>query len=171
MEPTIENGAELIIQAQLHRGANCIFHAMSEEDVINIMQHPKTMTASDGRLSQPGKGHPHPRAYGTFPRLLGYFVREKQVLQLEEAIHKITGLPAQRMGLQDRGLIKEGYYADIVIFDPQTVAAQSTFQDPHQYPTGINYVFVNGQKVVEGATYFDERAGEVLRGPAFIAKK
>ena len=107
LEPTIENGAELIMQAQLHRGANCIFHAMSEDDVIKIMQHPKNDGCFRWPASQPGKGHPHPRAYGTFPQVLGYFVREKKVLSLEQAIHKMTGLPAERMGLSDRGILKE----------------------------------------------------------------
>ncbi len=163
MEPTLENGAELVIQAQLNGGANCIFHAMSDEDVDRIMQHPKTMVASDGRLSQPGNGHPHPRAYGTFPRVLGHYVRDKQVLPLETALYKMTGMPADRMGLNDRGYLREGYFADITIFDPATVADQSTFEAPHQYPSGIDYVFVNGVKVVDKGEYVDKRAGRVLR--------
>jgi N-acyl-D-amino-acid deacylase len=163
MEPSLENGAELVIQAQIKGGANCIFHAMSDEDVERIMQHPKTMIASDGRLSQPGKGHPHPRAYGTFPRVLGHYSRDKQILTLESAIHKMTGMPATRMGLTDRGFLKEGYFADITIFDPASVADQSTFEAPHQYPKGIQYVLVNGSKVVDDGNYVDTRAGRVLR--------
>lgn len=163
IEPSIENGAELVIQAQLNGGANCIFHAMADEDVERIMQHPKTMIASDGRLSQPGNGHPHPRAYGTFPRVLGYYTREKQILPLETAIYKMTGMPADRMGLNDRGYLREGYFADITIFDPATVADQSTFEAPHQYPKGIEYVFVNGQKAVDAGNYLDKRDGRVLR--------
>ncbi len=163
MEPTLENGAELVIQAQIHRGANCIFHAMSPEDVERIMQHPQTMVASDGRLSQPGKGHPHPRAYGTFPIVLGEYVREKGVLDLKTAVHKMTGLPAQRMGLKDRGFLREGYKADITIFDPNTVNAQSTFDAPHQYPVGIPYVMVNGQLAVDEGVYQPILAGKVLK--------
>ena len=163
IEPSIENGAELVIEAQLHRGANCIFHAMSPEDVERIMQHPHTMVASDGRLSQPGNGHPHPRAYGTFPIVLGEYTREKGVLDLPTAVYKMTGLPAKRLGLSNRGLIKEGYLADLTIFDPQTVNAQSTFDTPHQYPVGIPYVMVNGQLAVDGGTYKPVLAGKVVK--------
>lgn len=163
LEPNIENGAELVIQAQLHRGAQCIFHAMSEEDVEQIMQHPQTMIASDGRLSDLGKGHPHPRAYSTFPRVLGHYVREKATLPLQTAIHKMTGLPAYRMGLDDRGLIKEGYFADITIFDANKIIDKATFYEPHQYPEGISYVIVNGQVVLEQGVYHDVRPGKVLR--------
>ncbi len=163
LEPTIENGAELVIQAQLHRGANCIFHAMSSEDVERIMQHPQTMVASDGRLSQPGKGHPHPRAYGTFPIVLGEYTREKGVLDLPTAVYKMTGLPAKRLGFQERGMIKEGYIADITIFDPATVNAQSTFEEPHQYPAGIPYVMVNGQLAVDEGEYKPVLAGKVVK--------
>ena len=163
----MENGAELIIQAQIHRGARCIFHAMSEEDVDRIMQHPFTMIASDGRYTAMGKGHPHPRNYGTFPRVLGYFVREKKVLSLEEAIRKMTSLPASLMGLTDRGEIAEGQFADITIFDPATISDKGTFTDPHHYPEGIKWVIVNGEITVEGENYIDVRAGMVLRGPAY----
>jgi dihydroorotase/N-acyl-D-amino-acid deacylase len=167
LAPTPENGAELIIQAQLHRGASCIFHAMDEADVKTIMQYPQTMIASDGRLTPFGKGHPHPRAFGTFPRVLGKFVREEKVLDLATALYKMTGLPAQRMGLTDRGLLKEGYFADITIFDANTIIDKADFQNPHQYPEGIHYVFINGQLVVEQGQYYDRRAGKVLRGKAF----
>lgn len=163
LEPSVENGADLVIEAQIHRGAGCIFHAISEEDVRRIMQHPQTMVASDGRLSQPGKDHPHPRAYGTFPRVLGHYVREEKVLSLDQALFKMTGQPALRMGLKDRGFIRKNYYADITVFDPQTVSDKSTFENPHQYPVGIPYVLVNGKLVVEQGTYHDLRAGKPLR--------
>lgn len=167
LEPTMENGAELIILAQIHRGARCIFHAMAEEDVVRIMQHPFTMIASDGRYTAFGKGHPHPRNYGTFPRVLGHFVREKKLLQLEEAIRKMTSLPASLLRLTDRGKIAEGQYADITIFDPQTISDQGSFTDPHHYPVGIKWVIVNGEITVEGDQYIDARAGMVLRGPSY----
>jgi dihydroorotase/N-acyl-D-amino-acid deacylase len=129
------------------------------------MKHPMTMIASDGRLSEPGKGHPHPRAYGTFPRVLGHYVREKKVLTLSQALYKMTALPAQRMGLKDRGNLKVGNYADITIFNPQTIKDQSTFENPHQYPVGIPFVLVNGRIVVDRGVYKDVRAGIVLRRP------
>ena len=163
MEPTVENGAELVIQAQINGGMNAIFHAMDENDVENIMKHPMTMVGSDGRLSTPGVGHPHPRAYGTFPRVLGLYVREKQLLPLETAINKMTGMPALRLGLKDRGFIKEGYYADIVIFDPKTIKDEATFEKPHQYPTGIPYVIINGTMAVDNGTFTGTAKGMVLR--------
>lgn len=162
-EVNIETGAELVIQAQLHRGAQCIFHAMDEADVRRIMQHPFTMVASDGRLSTPGQGHPHPRAYGTFPRVLGHYVREEKVLPLEEAVRKMTGLPAQRLGLADRGIIKAGNVADITIFNPATVKDESTFEEPHQYPSGIDYVIINGKFAVDQGVFQHVLIGKVLR--------
>ena len=162
-EPTIEIGAEYVIKGQRNGGASCIYHAMDEKDVENIMQHPLTMIASDGRLSRPGKGHPHPRAYGTFPRVLGQYVREKKLLSLEEAIYKMTSFPAQTYGLNTRGQIKEGMMADIVIFDANTIEDKATFIDPHQYPVGINYVLVNGKKAIDQGQFLNKKEGRVLR--------
>lgn len=163
MEPTAENGAELVMQAQIHRGASCIYHVMDEQDVERIMQHPFTMHASDGRLSKIGKGHPHPRAFGTFPRVLGLYVREKGVLPLREAIRKMTGLPAERLGLTDRGFIKNGAKADLVIFDPNTVIDKATFEDPNQFPEGINWVIVNGRVSLKNGEFLNSLNGQVLR--------
>lgn len=162
-EPTIENGAEMIIELQLHRGANCIYHVIDSADVVNIMRHPMTMIASDGRLTQMGEGHPHPRAYGTFPRVLGYYSRQLGVLPLAEAIRKMTSLPAETLGLKDRGQIKSGCWADLVIFDPEKVIDRSTFTDPHQYPDGISYVIINGKISVEQGMYTNARNGKTLR--------
>ncbi|MCB0669572.1 MAG: D-aminoacylase [Saprospiraceae bacterium] len=162
-EPTIENGAEMIIELQLHRGANCIYHVIDSADVVNIMQHPMTMIASDGRLTQMQEGHPHPRAYGTFPRVLGYYSRQLGVLQLTEAIRKMTSLPAQTMGLADRGILKEDYWADLVIFDPDRVIDRSTFTRPHQYPDGIRYVIINGKISVDEGVYNNSLNGMTLR--------
>lgn len=162
-EPSIETGAELVIAAQLHRGAQCIFHAMDEQDVKRIMQHPFSMVASDGRLSKPGQGHPHPRAYGTFPRVLGHYSRDEGVLPLEEAVRKMTSLPAQRIGLPDRGMIREGNYADITIFDPERVIDESTFEDPHRYPSGIEYVIINGRLAVDDGEFQNKLLGRILR--------
>lgn len=163
MEPTVENGAELTILAQLNGGTGTIYHAMDEKDVENIMRHPMTMIGSDGRLSQPGDGHPHPRAYGTFPKVLGLYVREKKVLPLQIAIHKMTGLSAARLGLKDRGLIKEGYVADLTIFDTETIIDKSTFTDPHQYPEGISYVLIGGKFAVENGVFLKAPIGKVIR--------
>lgn len=163
MDPTVENGAELVIQAELNGGMGTIYHAMDEKDVEQILRHPLTMIGSDGRLSQPGDGHPHPRAYGTFPRVLGYYSREKGILPLSQAIYKMTGLSASIVGLQKRGEIKVGNFADITIFDPSKVIDQSTYIDPHQYPLGIEYVLVNGVAVVESGSMTGKTPGKVIR--------
>ena len=163
LEPTTENGAELVIEAQLNGGASCIFHAMDETDVVTIMKHPQTMIASDGRLVKLGDGHPHPRWYGTFPRVLGKYVREDKVLSLKEALHKMTLLPAKAMGLKDRGQIVEGTKADITIFNPKTILDQATFEDPHRYSVGIEYVLINGKLAVEQGWFNPIKAGKVLK--------
>jgi len=163
LEPTAENGADLVIEAQLHRGASAIYHAMSDEDVERIMVHPMTMIASDGRITEFKKGFPHPRVHGTFPRVLGHFSRDKAIMPLEEAIRKMTSMPAQRMGLSDRGILKEGAFADIVIFDPETIIDKATFTKPHQYPEGIYYVLINGKMAIKDGEFHDVRNGKVLR--------
>jgi N-acyl-D-amino-acid deacylase len=163
MDPTPETGAELVIEAMRRGGARAIFHALEEEDVRRIMQHPQTMIASDGRLVRPGDGHPHPRWYGTFPRVLGHYTREEGVLDWPEAVHKMTGLPANLLGLADRGTIREGAFADLVIYDPDRVIDRATFEDPHNYPEGIDWVIVNGVVTVDGGEFRDLRPGRVLR--------
>lgn len=163
LDPTPATGARLVIEAVRRGGASGIYHAMSEEDVDAIMAHPWTMIGSDGRLVALGDGHPHPRWYGTFPRVLGLYARERGVLTLEQAVRKMTALPAERIGLRERGQLRAGWYADLVVFDPETVIDRATFQDPHQYPVGIDYVMVNGRFAVDGGTFHDIRAGRVLR--------
>ena len=163
LNATIENGAELVIEAQERGGASCVFHAMSDEDVERIMSHPQTMIASDGRLVEPGIGHPHPRWYGTFPRVLGVYVREKNTISLSQAIYKMTSLPAKTLGLTDRGILKEKMAADIVVFDPATIIDKATFEDPHQYPSGIQFVIINGQVSVDKGLFQNLKAGRVLR--------
>lgn len=165
MAPTPENGAELVLEAMLNGGGNAIYHVLDEGDVRRIMTHPYAMIASDGRLSQPGDGHPHPRAYGTFPRVLGRYVREQGLLSLEQAVHKMTQMPAQRLGLSDRGVLRAGTMADVVVFDARTVVDQSTFTEPHQYPKGIGTVIVNGVVAVENGTPTGARAGTVVTRP------
>ena len=163
IEPSVKNGAELVIEAELNGGASCIFHAMDESDVENIMKYPHTMIASDGRLSEPGVGHPHPRAYGTFPRVLGRYVREKKVISMSEAIYKMTYLPAKAFGLKNRGLIMKGMMADITIFDEEKIIDNATFESPHQYPDGIKYVIINGEFAVDNFEFMKIKAGKVLR--------
>ena len=160
---TPEGGAELVIEAALRGGANAIYHVLDEGDVERIMRHPQTMIASDARLSRPGDGHPHPRAYGTFPRVLGRYVRERQVLTLEDAVRKMTALPAARLGLGDRGRIGDGMAADLTVFDRATVIDRATFEQPHQYPQGIDYVIVNGVIAVDAGRFTGERGGLVLK--------
>jgi dihydroorotase/N-acyl-D-amino-acid deacylase len=163
MKPTPENGAALVIEAQQKGGTTAIYHVLDEADVRRILIHPQVMVASDGRLSEPGDAHPHPRTYGTFPRVLGRYSRDERALSLESAIHKMTGMPARRLGLADRGVLRDGAMADLVVFDPVTVSDRSTFENPHQYATGIEYVFVNGVAAVDSARFTDRRAGRVLR--------
>jgi dihydroorotase/N-acyl-D-amino-acid deacylase len=121
------------------------------------------MIASDGRLTFPGEGQPHPRSYGTYPRVLGRYVREAHVLALEVAIRKMTALPAERLGLQGRGRVAEGDYADLVVFDPATITDRATYESPHQYPDGIDYVIVNGAITVQAGRLTEVRAGRLLR--------
>ncbi|MBC7363443.1 MAG: D-aminoacylase [Candidatus Aminicenantes bacterium] len=166
-EPTPDNGADLIIEIVKEGDASAIFFQMDEKDVEALMKLPYTMIGSDGGLQEMGKGHPHPRNYGTFPRILGEYVRNRQVLTLEEAIRKMTSLPAQTMRLKDRGLIREGMYADLVLFDPETVSDMATFQNPHQYSRGIVYVLVNGQVVWQKGKYTGKKPGKIIYGPAF----
>ena len=144
-----------------------IVFSMNEEEVIEIMQHPAGMIASDGCAVAPygltGSRKVHPRFYGTFPRVLGRYVREKQVLTLEQAIRKMTGLPARKLQLKDRGLLRKGYQADIVVFNENKIADTATFENPHQYPTGIHHVLVNGQRVISNGEHTGRLPGKILK--------
>ena len=163
LEPTPANGAKLVVESVRRGGANGIYHAMEEGDVEAIMSHPQTMIASDGRLVALGDGHPHPRWYGTFPRVLGLYSRERGILELEEAVLKMTFMPAKRIGLAKRGQVKIGWFADLVVFDSETIIDRATFQNPHQYPVGIEWVLVNGKIALANGDYRDLRSGKVLR--------
>lgn len=160
---TLETGIDLILELELQGGFIGIFHAMSEKDIEHFLQHPNTMIDSDGDLLNFGEGHPHPRCYGAFPKVLGYFVRDKKIISLENAIHKITYLPAEKIGLKDRGLIQEGAFADLVIFDFDTIADNSTYTDPHHFPSGIKYVLVNGEIVLEKEKITGKMPGNWLK--------
>ena len=140
-----------------------VAHGMCEEDVQRVMRHPSTMIGSDGVPTLEGK--PHPRLYGTFARVLGRYARDLGVLSLAEAVHRMTGLPAAAFGLAERGLVRAGYHADLVLFDPARVADRGTFDDPHQPPVGIDAVFVNGVRVVGNDRAMGARPGRVLRRP------
>jgi N-acyl-D-amino-acid deacylase len=163
VEPTLENSAPVVLDAVLKGGASTIFHVIDEGDVKRIMAHPMTMIASDGRLNRLGDAVPHPRAYGTFPRVLGKYVREEKVLTLESAVNKMTGMPAARLGLSDHGCLRAGCSANITVFSAEKVRDVGSFEDPHHYPEGIPYVIVNGQPVVDDNKFTSARPGQVLR--------
>jgi len=161
----IETIMELIVEG---RGeAPVVNFNMQDDDVNLVMKHPAIMFGTDGYALAPygvlSKGKPHPRSYGTYPRVLKKYVREDKLLTIENAIRKMTSQPAQKLGLQDRGLLKEGMYADIVVFDPETVADRATFTEPHKYPDGIPYVIVNGKIVIEKGKHTSALPGKVLR--------
>ncbi len=163
---TIESGIQVVIELQLAGGFSAIYHSMDEEDVIRIMQHPWAMFETDGDLVGYGEGFPHPRSYGAFPRVLARYVRDLKVLTLEEAIRKMTSLPAAQIGQRERGVIREGMYADIVVFDPDRIQDLATYTDPHRYPVGIVHVLVNGVPVIRHGALTGEKPGRVLKGPA-----
>lgn len=144
-----------------------VHFTLCEEDVERVMTHPLTMIGSDGSARSTSgplaAGKPHPRSYGTFPRILGRYVRDRGLLPLETAIHKMTGLPAAKLGLADRGLVRPGAFADLVVFDPQRIRDAATFTDPHRTPEGIEAVFVNGVQAVEGGRLTGRLGGRVLR--------
>lgn len=160
----LDNEIQTVLDMMLNGGAAMVYHSMYEDDVVRIMQYPNAMIASDAGIAEFGRGTPHPRAYGTNARVLGRYVREKKVLRLEEAIRKMTSLPAQRFGLHERGLLRPGMAADIVVFDPNRVRDRATFEQPHAYAEGFLYVLVNGEVVIEANKHTGARAGEVLFG-------
>ena len=144
-----------------------VVFSQSSDNVARALAHPAVMVGSDslGLTSGPGPhpGKPHPRMYGTFPRVLGEFVRERRLFSLETAVHKMTGMPAARLGLRDRGLLRPGFAADLAVFDPAAVRDEATFADPHRYPAGIPYVIVNGTVVVDGGRFTAAGTGRILR--------
>jgi N-acyl-D-amino-acid deacylase len=141
-----------------------VFFSMDEADLKRILQYPFNMVASDAGINQYGANRPHPRAYGTNARVLGRYVRELKVIRLEEAIRRMTSLPATKFNLRDRGLLREGMAADIVIFDEQTVADRATFTNPHAYSVGFEYVIVNGQITAAKGKHTGARNGDALKG-------
>jgi N-acyl-D-aspartate/D-glutamate deacylase len=162
-EPTIENGAEVALEILYDGGGSAIYHMMVEEDVRRIMRAPFTSIASDGSAVSYNKNVPHLRNYGTFPRVLARYVRESGVLSLEEAVLKMSGMPASRIGLSTRGRLAEGMIADVVIFDPDTVLDNDDWSNPHQYATGFNYVLVGGVPVIDSGERTSAFPGKVLK--------
>lgn len=152
-----------VIDIMMNGGASAVFHGMSEEDIKRIMQYPFNMFASDATIRTYGYGMPHPRGYGTNARVLAKYVRDEKVISLEEAIRRMTSLPAQKFQLKDRGLLKEGMAADIVIFDEKEVQDVSTFTKPHAYSKGFHFVIVNGVLTVENEKHLGIRAGKALK--------
>jgi N-acyl-D-aspartate/D-glutamate deacylase len=149
--------------------ASMIMFQLDEADLRRALVHPHVMIGSDGSaLATAGEmsaGKPHPRSYGTFPRVLGEYVREQRLLSLPEAVHKMTGLPARRLGLRDRGQVRVGARADLVVFDPRRIADQATYEEPHRYAVGIDHVLVNGSIVIKDGQHTGSLPGRVLTPP------
>ena len=156
--------AETVIDIMMAGGASAVFHGMGEEDIRRIMKYPFNMFASDATIRVYGAGFPHPRGYGTNARVLSKYVREENVLTLEEAVRRMSSLPAQKFSLRDRGLLREGYAADILIFDESEVKDLSTFEKPHAYSKGFDVVIVNGVITAENGVHLGARAGKALHG-------
>jgi len=152
-------------------GASMVYHLMSDEDVDRIMKDPHVAIASDSSLLTPGAGVPHPRGYGNNARVLGDYVRQRHVLRIEEAVRKMTSLPAGQFHFAGRGLVKTGYAADLVLFDPLLVRDRATFAQPHAYPSGIPYVLVNGVPVVVRSEQTSARPGVILTATSATAPK
>jgi dihydroorotase/N-acyl-D-amino-acid deacylase len=165
LEPNLENAAETTLWVVEQGGCQGIFHAMSDDDLERILRYPGTMIASDGEVPVFGRAFPHPRSYGTFARVLGVYVREKNVLTLEDAVRRMSSFPAARLGLLDRGVLRQGMKADIAVFDAATVRDAATYEKPHQYAEGFSCVIVNGQVVFEKGEMTASRPGRVLYGP------
>jgi N-acyl-D-amino-acid deacylase len=163
----LEAALELIVDEQ-GQGAMILFQ-LDERDLRRALGHARVMIGSDGFSLAPygplGEGVPHPRSYGTFPRVLGEYAREQRTFSLAKAVHKMTGLPAQRLGFKDRGFIRKNARADLVVFDPKTVGDQATYQQPHRYPAGIEHVLVNGRFVIKDGQHTGSLPGRVLRLP------
>jgi len=154
-----------VLEILEHGTASAIYFMMDQADVDTIVEHPLILIGSDGSLQIPGDGSCHPRSWGTFARVLGRYARERATLSWEQAVHKMTGMTAAKFGLKGRGVLAEGNWADVVVFDPATIADRATYDDPHQPPAGIAHVFVNGRLALSGGHPTGARAGQVLRQP------
>jgi N-acyl-D-amino-acid deacylase len=163
--------ADVLFDVLIEEGGSVptVFFHHAEEDMQRVMRQPWTSIGSDGSAVSPegptGRSRPHPRYYGTFPRVLGRYVRELRVLTLPEAIKKMTSMNADKLGIKDRGRLREGQWADVTIFDPATVIDRATYENPHQYPVGIRYVIVNGVVTIDEGQHTGAMAGQVVYGP------
>ena len=166
-EVTLENAAETAIEVEIKGGCSAIYHAMDEADLERFLKSPYTMIASDGEILAPNANMPHPRSYGAFSRVLGRYVRERKTITLEDAVRKMSSFPAERFGIQNRGLLRPGMKADIAVFDPAVAGDKATFEAPHQYAVGFRHVFVNGKAVILDGKVTAARPGKVLYGPAY----
>ena len=162
-QATLDNEVETILQMIVKGGAQMVYHSMGMEDVERILRYPNTAIASDGGIREFGSGMPHPRSYGTNARVLAEFVRVRGTLTLEDAIRRMTSLPARTFRFNDRGLLRVGFAADLLIFDPAKVKDLSTYPDPHHYSEGFDHVFVNGVAVVNEGKLNENRPGRILR--------
>jgi N-acyl-D-amino-acid deacylase len=168
-EVTMEDQYRAAIDIYLAGGASCVFHTMDEQEVETIMKCPIVSVASDSGVRQFGRDMPHPRGYGTNTRVLGRYVRERKIITLEDAVRKMSSQPAMVFGFKDRGAIKVGNWADLTIFDAEKVNDKATFEQPHQYPVGIDAVVVNGKVVFEDEQMTDALPGVPLYGPGHVA--
>jgi N-acyl-D-aspartate/D-glutamate deacylase len=157
--PPVRAALEMIAE----QSPSIVSFNMSEDDIAEIMEQPYTMTSSDGGLVAMGEGKPHPRNYGSFARKLSRYVRERGTVSLEHAVRSMTSLPAAVFGMKDRGTIREGAAADIVIFDPAAIVERSTYTDPHHLAEGMAFVLVNGEIVVADGKFTSALPGRVLR--------
>jgi N-acyl-D-amino-acid deacylase len=154
---------DTIFDIMLDGGARAVYHSMGDKDLERILRYPNTAIASDGWVQEFGSGVPHPRSYGTNARVLAEYSGRRGVMTLEDAIRRMTSLPARTFHLSDRGAIREGAAADLVLFDPARVQDKATYERPHQYSEGFDYVIVNGKIAVENGKITDQRGGVVLR--------
>ena len=154
---------ELILDIESHGGASGVFHGMNEDDLRAFLQHPNTMFASDASVREWQSGVPHPRGYGNNARVLARYVRELKLIRLEDAVRKMTSLPATTFHIKDRGFLREGAWADVVVFDPTKVGDAATFESPHAYATGFRAVYVNGAQVVDNDSHTRARHGRIVR--------
>jgi N-acyl-D-amino-acid deacylase len=168
-----ETAMDLVVED--HTRIDTVYFLMSEDNVRRQVQIPWLSFGSDAGAPAPEgvflKSNPHPRAYGNFARLLGRYVREEQLITLQEAVRKLTSLPAENLRIAQRGRLEPGYFADVVVFDPATIADHATFEAPHQLSTGVEQVFVNGVQVLRDGEHTNARPGQVVRGPGWQAKR
>jgi N-acyl-D-aspartate/D-glutamate deacylase len=165
LEPSMEHGLDLITEMFLHKDPSIIYHYIDEQDIQTILRSPYVMVVSDGHICRYGESIPHPRSYGAFPRVLARYVRDMNIITLEEAVRKMTSLPADRFRIRNRGRIKVGYWADIAVFPLEEIQDRATFQNPHQYAHGITHVLVNGEFALKDGALTGRRSGSVLMGP------